>query len=300
MLDFKKKLLQEVRRHPVTLVPGRKVVSVQPGEWTSPYKGKGYEPFGYRDFEIGDDPRQINLPATARRGEPTIVERVALRDFKMMVVVDHSPSMWARQKFDAQLAAAVLLLYSAWQSEITFGLAVCSGNDLRSFRLGVGSRHFYNLYRRLLQIFSNRGIEQVAGTRVSISRCLPPNAMLAYCSDFLDPEGGLVDVASLWKLVRRYDVIPVILQDELEYDFPTLSHGSFVPFSNPETGAWQKVWLSPKSAEDIRTVHKARFLELIGLWESRGARCLHLGTPNVKAIARQFNSYFIRRLGRSP
>ena len=45
-----KLLLQEIRGRPIDLVPGKKVVSINPGEWTSPFEGKGYEPFGYRDF----------------------------------------------------------------------------------------------------------------------------------------------------------------------------------------------------------------------------------------------------------
>jgi len=76
-----KLLLQEIRGRPIDLVPGKKVVSINPGEWTSPFEGKGYEPLGYRDFQIGDNPRHVHLPTSARRGIPTIVERVALRDF---------------------------------------------------------------------------------------------------------------------------------------------------------------------------------------------------------------------------
>jgi uncharacterized protein (DUF58 family) len=106
MLD-RRQLLHSIRGRPVTFVPGKKVVSTAPGEWTSPYEGKGYEPLGYRDFEIGDDPRRINIPATARRGELTIVERVALRDFKIMVIIDSSPSMKVREKQDILIGVAV-------------------------------------------------------------------------------------------------------------------------------------------------------------------------------------------------
>ncbi|MBT8098731.1 MAG: DUF58 domain-containing protein, partial [Gammaproteobacteria bacterium] len=110
-----KRLLSEIRGRPIDLVPGRKVISVSPGEWTSPFEGKGFEPRGYRDFELGDSPRAIHLPTSARRGTPTIVERVALRDFKLMIVVDLSPSMLVRRKPVIQHEAAALLLYAAWQ-----------------------------------------------------------------------------------------------------------------------------------------------------------------------------------------
>jgi len=289
-----KTLLQQIRSNPVTFIPGKKVVSIQSGEWTSSYEGKGYEPLGYRDFEIGDDPRRINLPATARRGVPTIVNRVALRDFKVMVVLDRSASMRIRDKFEIQLTAVALLLYSAWKSETTFGFAVSINEELRTMGLGVGSRHFYNLYRELWTLFSNPEA-RVKGTRVALSRYLPPNTMVLYCSDFLTSDGALIDVSRLWKSVHRYDFIPVIIQDELEYSFPVFSKGTFVPFSNPENGGQGEVWISPVQSHAIESAHKSRFEELTNKWEFRGAKCLHLGILEAKIIRKQIDRFFAKR-----
>ena len=111
-----KELLREIPRTPIGIVPRKRVVNLLPGQWTSPLEGKGFEPMGYRDFVMGDDPRRINLPASARRAAPIIVERVALRELKVMVVVDNSASMRVRDKLAIQLQAAALVLYFAWQS----------------------------------------------------------------------------------------------------------------------------------------------------------------------------------------
>lgn len=292
-------MLQEIRRSPVTFIPGKKVVSIQPGEWTSPFEGKGYEPMGYRDFEIGDDPRRINLPATARRGVLTIVNRVALRDFKVMVVVDQSPSMRVRDKLEIQLVVAALLLYSAWKSETTFGFAVRGEDGIRSLGLGVGSRHFYHLYKELWNLFQGPGEPRVKGTRVALSRCLPANAMLFFCSDFLTGDGELADVPRLWRSVGRYDFIPVIIQDELEFSFPAFPHGTFIPFYNPETREMDEAWISPAQARAIEAAHEARFAELRRLWESRGARCLHLSKSETRAMRRKIDGFFGQRKGGS-
>lgn len=296
MLDSKQLLLQ-IQRRPVTFVPGKKVVSILPGEWTSPFSGKGYEPMGYRDFQLGDDPRRINLTATARRGVPTIVERVALRDFKVMVVVDGSPSMRVREKMDIQISAAALLLYSAWQAETTFGFGILTPQGIRSFGLGIGSRHFYHLYQALWHFYQGHNDGRMKGVRVPLNSCLPPNAMLVYCSDFLEGDGRLVEPARIWRSVQRYDFVPVIIQDELEYSFPRLSASTFIPFANPETGAREEVWISPKIADDIRAIHETRFKELITLLSARGTRPLHFDTAEVDSLARETNRYFGRRKG---
>lgn len=296
MLDGKQLLLQ-VQRRPVAFVPGKKVVSTLPGEWTSPFAGKGYEPMGYRDFQLGDDPRRINLTATARRGVPTIVERVALRDFKVMVVVDGSPSMRVREKMEIQISAVALLLYSAWQAETTFGFGIRTENGIRSLGLGIGSRHFYHLYQALLHFYKGDDDGRMKGVRVPLNSCLPPNAMLLYCSDFLEGDGSLVDPGRIWRSVQRYDFIPVIIQDELEYSFPALTASTFIPFANPETGVREEVWVSPKIAADIRKVHESRFHELMGLLSSRGTRPLHFDTAAVDTLARDIDRYFRRRKG---
>ncbi len=250
---------------------------------------------GYRDFAMGDDPRRINLPASARRGTPTVVERVALRELKLMVVVDLSASMRVRDKLAIQLQAAAVVLYSAWQSEMTFGLAARTDNGLLSFGQGLGSRHFYHLYRTLWTIFADAGDGRIKGIPVPLSRCLPPNAILIYCSDFLDDRGSLVDLSLLSRGGRRYDFIPVIVQDALEYSFPLIEKGTFVPFANPETGARQEAWISLKVARKIRAAHQERFGELTAALGTRGVRYLHLASPRLRDIAKRFNRFFQQR-----
>ncbi len=291
----RKELLREIPRTPIGFVPRKRVVSFAPGQWTSPHEGKGFEPMGYRDFAMGDDPRRINLPASARRGTPTVVERVALRELKVMVVVDLSASMRVRDKLAIQLQAAALLLYSAWQSEMTFGLAASTGTGLVSFGQGLGSRHFYHLYRTLWAIFADAPDARTKGIRIPLARCLPPNAILIYCSDFLDPRGSLVDLSRLSKGARRYDFIPVIVQDALECSFPLIDKGTFMPFANPETGTRQEAWISPKVAQKIRTAHERRFGELTAVLGARGVRYLHLESPRLRDIAKLFNRFFQQR-----
>lgn len=295
-----KRLLLEIQRRLVTLVPGKKVVSTLPGEWTSPFEGRGYEPFGYRDFQIGDDVRRINLPATARRGIPTIVQRVALRDFTVMLVIDDSPSMWVRDKWDIQLKAVALLLFSAWQAETTFGMAVRSGKRIQTFGMGIGSRHFYRLYKALQNFAPGAGTaSRMKGATVALESCFPPSTMLFLCSDFLDQAGDPVDLRHLRRTMRRYDFIPVLIQDELEHSFPLLPKGSFIPFVDPESGVRKDAWVSPQAAKAIRAAHEARFAELSVALAARGSRPLHLGSADIEAISRCVGQYFRDRKDRT-
>lgn len=290
-----KLLLQEIRRHPIDLVPGKTVISINPGEWTSPFEGKGFEPRGYRDFALGDNPRLIHMPTSARRGIPTVVERVALRDFKVMVVIDITASMSLRGKLLTQHEAAATLLYAAWQAETTFGLAVRGQDGVRSFGLGIGSRHFHRSFRTLWSLCSDKPTLAPRGSVIHLRRCLPPNAMLLYCSDFLDDDGSISGVSDLLYAVSRYDFVPVVIQDALEYSFPRLRHASLMPFANPETGNYSDLWVSPRSAEEIAKRHETRFSQLLGMFARHDIRHLHLREPGVDESRMVIDSFFRHR-----
>jgi uncharacterized protein (DUF58 family) len=294
-----RQLLHSIRSRPVTFVPGKKVVSTAPGEWTSPYEGKGYEPLGYREFQIGDDPRRINIPASARRGQLTIVERVALRDFKVMVLIDNSASMKVREKQDIQIGVASTLLYSAWKSETTFGMCVMTDEGLKSFGMGIGSRHFYHLYRKLWDVFINPANSMKGTRKLPLSRCLPPNAMLLYCSDFIKSDGQLVDLSALKRAIQRYDFVPIIIQDEFESSFPKFDQGTFIAFSNPETGEQEDAWMSPKQAKKIKLIHEQRFQELILSIGNPGSRSIHLTSSDILGSIKKIDGFFRMRGGRS-
>lgn len=294
-----KLLLQELRGCPIDLVPGKKVVSINPGEWTSPFEGKGFEPLGYRDFVMGDNPRQLHLPTSARRGVPTIVERVALRDFKLMVVIDVTESMRSRSKAMIQHEAAAIMLYSAWQAETTFALAARSEAGIESFGLGIGSRHFYHLFNILWGLCADFGKFRLKGARLHLRRCLPPNATLVYCSDFLDADGGIERTDELLRAVTRYDFVPVIVQDEFEYGFPVSAQASLLPCTDPETGQRDEYWVSPGTAKRIRSLHERRFAQLVERFRKRNIRPVHLSAPGVGEAQGAINDYFRRRRRRS-
>ncbi len=290
-----KLLLSEIRGRPINLVPGKNVVSINPGEWTSPFEGKGFEPRGYRDYALGDSPRAIHLPTSARRGIPTIVERVALRDFKLMIIVDLSPSMCIRAKLEIQHEAAAMLLYAAWQAETTFALAVRTAEGIHSYGLGIGSKHFYRAFRILWSLCTSDANFRLRGATIHLRRCLPPNAMLLYCSDFLDADGGVDQVQKLLRAVTRYDFIPIIVQDDLEYSFPRLGEPSLIAFGNPETGARDDLWVSPRIAGRIAVLHEARFAELTAKFGKRDIRFIHLDEPGVAATFDTISDFFRHR-----
>ena len=290
-----KLLLAEIRSRPIDLVPGKQVISINPGEWTSPFEGKGFEPRGYRDYELGDSPRAIHLPTSARRGVPTVVERVALRDFKLMIIIDLSPSMTVRSKLAIQHEAAALMLFAAWQAETTFALAVRTSAGIHSYGLGIGSRHFYRSFQTLWSLCTSDTEFRLRGSTIHLRRCLPPNAMLVYCSDFLDADGDTRDIEHLLRAVSRYDFVPIVIQDDLECSFPNVTESSLITFRNPETGICDDIWVSPDSAARIAARHEKRFAGLVAEFGKLDIKYIHLAAPGVSVAFEAISDFFHRR-----
>ena len=290
-----KLLLAEIRGRPIELVPGKTVISINPGEWTSPFEGKGFEPRGYRDFELGDSPRAIHLPTSARRSVATVVERVALRDFKLMIIIDLSPSMMVRSKPTIQHEAAALMLFAAWQAETTFALAVRTSEGIHSYGLGIGSRHFYRSFRILWSLCTSDAEFRLRGSTIHLQRCLPPNAMLIYCSDFVDTNGNMRDIEHLLRAVSRYDFVPIVIQDDLEYSFPRVQKPSLITFRDPETAVCEDVWISPDSSAHIAVRHEERFAGFAMRLAKRDIRYIHLAEPGVSHAYESINEFFRRR-----
>src|SRR5262249_14273359 len=135
----------------------------------------------------------------------------------------------------------------------------------------------------------------LTGEHASLANALPSNAMLVYCSDFLQADGDLIELQALWKAVRRYDFIPVVVQDELEYSFPVMPGGSFIPFAKPERGRREEPWISRGRPEEIREFHRNRLETLTASLSKRGMRTIHLDTANVQEVGRRIDLFFRQR-----
>jgi hypothetical protein len=120
---------------------------------------------------------------------------------------------------------------------------------------------------------------------------------MLFCSDFLDKSGKAICVRDFSHPIRRYDFVPIIIQDDLEYSFPAIPLCTAVPLRNPETGVEKDTWLSPAAAASIRAAHENRFRQLADSFIERDVRAIHLDTADVPTMSRQIDGYFRRRCG---
>lgn len=291
-------ILRRLARRPIPITPKRPATSQLSGEWPSPYTGKGLDFHGHRQYQLGDDLRTVHMGTSVRTGENMVVERIARRDVSLMVVLDCTASMGVRRKTDMLMAAALMMLYSGVSMEMRVGAAIHGQHGYSRIGIGSGQRHAMRLFN---------GIERVCNalrqgqpvpedfTTVDVHRLLPSGGVLLYLSDFLDQRGFARDYASFSTEARRYDFIPVVIQDEFEYSFPDLADESMLDFTNPETGTSKPLWLGRKEKQLIKTLHEKRFNQLRNTFSGHGLRFIHIDSPVLDQVQKILTHFFVVR-----
>src|SRR3970040_1688508 len=110
-----RELLKKVRR--IEIKTRGMVNQVFSGEYHSVFKGRGMEFSEVREYQFGDDIRNIDWNVTSRMGHPFVKKHVEERELTVMLLVDFSASgeFGTRRQFKREIAAEIcaLLAFSA-------------------------------------------------------------------------------------------------------------------------------------------------------------------------------------------
>jgi uncharacterized protein (DUF58 family) len=217
------------------------VTSIFSGEYQSVFRGQGMEFSEVREYEPGDDVRNIDWNVTARSGHPYVKKHVEERELTVLLVVDLSGSeqFGTRGRFKAELAAelAAVLALSAVRNNDRVGLLIFSDHVEHVVPPRKGRRHALRLIRDLLAFRPRGRGTDIPGALDYAARLLAHRGIIFLLSDFAmtDPDG---EERARWEktlrlVSRRHDVVGVSISDPGELDFPDVG---IVAFEDPESG----------------------------------------------------------------
>ncbi|MGK0296721.1 MAG: hypothetical protein ACI9XC_000313 [Gammaproteobacteria bacterium] len=291
-------VLRYLGQRPIPITPNRLATSQFSGEWTSPYSGKGMDFRSHRAYELGDDPRSINMSMSLRSGKRMVVERIATRDISIFVLIDCSASMGIRRKADILLATSLMLLYSGVKMEMRVGAALLTDQGFHGLGIGMGYRHASRLFDQVEQACTSVSIGSTLPVKFSsygLSRLVPTGCILLYVSDFLNQQGFPQSSLPLSLNVNRYDYIPVVVQDEFEFSFPDMTDSTMIELIDPETNSVRPVWFGKSERKLIKTLHQKRFAEINDSFSDRGLNFVHISEPEIEKAHHSLSSFFIYR-----
>jgi len=254
------------------LISRRRVLGLPFGGLHSARRGVGSDVAGSRPYEPGDDIDRIDWKASARlsvaRGSDEFVvrEHFAEEAPRVVVLCDRRPSMalfperwpWLRKPEairhavqligDSAVAARGLLGYLDEAEGGIFWRPPRSERELGRLEL---ERSFSAPEDTL-----TRGLRHLVEQR----RDLPSGTFVFVLSDFLEQPAR---DDWLWALERRFEIVPVVIQDPLwEQSFPDVS-GTVVPFVDAATDRLGFAGLTTREVTSRREANGQRLRELV-------------------------------------
>ena len=205
------------------------------GEYHSAFKGRGMTFSEVREYQYGDDVRDIDWNVTARYNRPYIKVYEEERELTVMLVVDVSGSKdfgaLGEMKRDMMTEIAATIAFSAIENNDKVGLLLFSDKIENFIPPKKGKKHIMLIISQLLNYKA-----QSKGTDINLALEYMTSALKKRCtafliSDFLDEKDYY---KSLSIANHKHDVIAVQVYDKREAQLPNVGLMKVV---DAETGA---------------------------------------------------------------
>ena len=225
------------------------------GAYHSAFKGRGMAFSEVREYQYGDDVRNIDWNVTARLNHPYVKVFEEERELTVMLLVDVSGSnkFGTHQQFKEELVAevAATLAFSAIQNNDKVGVILFSDQIEAFIPPKKGSSHILRIIRELITFEP-----QSHGTDIALALRYFTNVIKKRCTAFLLSDFYADGYADALKIAAgKHDLAALRVVDRRETDLPDMG---LTKFYDPETG--RTLWVDTSDRE-IRKQFAARHAE---------------------------------------
>lgn len=232
------------------------------GQYHSAFKGRGMAFSEVREYQYGDDVRDIDWNVTARYNKPFVKVFEEERELTVMLLVDVSASRnfgavgEAKREMMAEVAATIA--FSAIQNNDKIGMIFFSDKIEKFIPPKKGRKHILYIIRELIDFTPD-----TTGTNIGLALEYMTNAIKKRCttfliSDFID-NGDYKNALSIAN--RRHDLVAIQVYDRRESQLPNVG---LIKLQDSERGVEQ--WVDSSSA-----AVRARYAEW---WNARQDKML--------------------------
>ncbi len=237
-----KELLKQVRQ--IEIKTKGLVNQVFSGEYHSVFKGRGMEFSEVREYQFGDDIRNIDWNVTARFGHPFIKIFEEERELTVILMADLSGSLifGTEDKTKQQIAAelSAILAFSALKNNDKVGLLLFTDKIEKFVPPRKGKKHVLRIIREVLSFEPEGKTTNIREALEYLNHAIKKRSIVFLLSDFMD-EG----YEKILRVVgKKHDFIGIVMSDKRESVIPSMG---LVKFTDAETG--EERWID---TNDIR------------------------------------------------
>ncbi|MBA3985325.1 MAG: DUF58 domain-containing protein, partial [Flavobacteriales bacterium] len=216
-----KELLKKVRK--IEIKTRRLSDNLFGGEYHTTFKGRGMTFSEVRQYQFGDDVRNIDWNVTARYNEPFIKVFEEERELTMMLLIDISGSEYfgSTPQFKNEIVTeiAATLAFSALQNNDKIGLILFTDVIELYIPPKKGKSHVLRIIRDLIEFKPKSKKTNIQQALQFLSNVMKKKAIVFVISDFITDE----DYKNALKIAsKRHDLTGIRIFDALEETIPNL------------------------------------------------------------------------------
>ena len=284
-----KELLKKVRK--IEIKTRRLSDHVFGGEYHSTFKGRGMTFSEVRQYQFGDDVRNIDWNVTARYNEPFVKVFEEERELTLMLMVDISGSEFfgTQEQFKNEIITeiAATLAFSAMQNNDKTGLILFSDEIELYIPPKKGKSHVLRIIRELIEFKPKSNKTDIANALKFLSSVMKKKAIVFVLSDFI--ADGYRDTLKI--AAKKHDVTGIRIYDKAEENIPNLG---MVQMQDQETGELLLVNTGSKSVRNqYYSYHRERVDYFTESFTKSGAGAI--STRVDESYVKKLLGYFKRR-----
>ena len=213
------------------------------GQYHSAFKGRGMAFSEVREYQFGDDVRDIDWNVTARQQRPYIKVLEEEREMTVMLLVDVSASRnfgaVGELKKEMITEIAATLAFSTIQNNDKIGVIFFSDRIEKFIPPQKGKKHVLYIIRELIDFTPEHTGTELSQALRYLTNAIKKRCTVFFISDFITPEdfSNAMTIAN-----RKHDVVAIQVYDKRETELP---RAGLVKLRDAERG--KEVWVDTSS-----------------------------------------------------
>ncbi len=258
------------------------------GEYQSTFKGRGMSFSEVREYQYGDDVRNIDWNVTARTGTPHVKIFEEERELTVMLLIDVSGSSFFgtvnQMKNEILTEICAVLAFSAINNNDKVGVLFFSDRIEKFIPPKKGRQHILRIIRELIDFEPEGQGTNIGEALQYFNNVLKKRCICFVLSDFM--ASGYEQALRI--SARRHDLVGVHLSDPREMELPNVG---LIQALDPESG--KKIWIdtgSRKVRENFRQNFEDNFNYFKTNFRRSGADFINIKTDEsyVNALLKFF------------
>ena len=226
------------------------------GEYHSAFKGRGMTFSEVREYQYGDDIRDIDWNVTGRHNRPYVKVFEEERELTVMLLVDASGSRnfgaVGVEKNEMMAEIAATLAFSAIQNNDKVGVIFFTDKVEKFIPPKKGRKHILLVIRELLDFKPESKGTNISNVLEYLTSAIKKRCATFIISDFID-TGDYYKAMSIAS--RKHDLTAIQVYDKRETNIPNVG---LMKVEDAETGAVK--WVNTGSA-NVRNAYKKWWYE---------------------------------------